>query len=110
MHMQCVQEVIHAYNAICTIRLQFAFIYFFNLHFGQSILVLPRVFSKTGLVLSALVVTAVAGVNCITTFYMVEAMAITNACFRFESKRKTGLVNVRKFSDQEVSYGHVHMC
>ena len=70
--------------------MQFAFIYFFNLHLGQGIITIPKLISKTGLLLSTLLITAIAGVNFITSSFVLEAMGIANAL-----KRK-GLLNIRK--------------
>ena len=70
--------------------MQFAFIYFFNLHLGQGIITIPKLISKTGLLLSTLLITAIAGVNFITSSLVLEAMGIANAL------EKKGLLNIRK--------------
>ena len=76
--------------------MQFAFIYFFNLHLGQGIILLPKLISKTGLLLSTLLITAIAGVNFITSSHVVEAMGIANA---LNIRQKRGLPNVEKTTD-----------
>ena len=67
---------------------QFAFIYFFNLHLGQGIIILPKLVSRTGLLLSTLLLTCIAGVNFITGTHVLEAMGIANACYRLEARRR----------------------
>ena len=65
----------------------FAFIYYFNLHLGQGIIILPKLVSRTGLLLSTLILTCIAGVNFITGTHILEAMGIANAWYRLEAKR-----------------------
>ena len=65
---------------------QFAFIFLFNGAVGQAIIYLPKALSKAGLLLSILLLTAIAGVNYITAILIVEAMAIANAYSKHEAK------------------------
>ena len=67
--------------------LQFAFVYMINGMFGQAIIILPKLVSRTGLLLSTLLLTCIAGVNFITTTHVLEAMGIANACYRLEERR-----------------------
>ena len=84
--------------------MQFAFIYFFNLHFGQSMVILPKVVSKSGLLLSPLLMFIIVSVNIITSAHVLEAMGIANACSRLESiRRKTGVLNIQ---DVSIHYSH----
>lgn len=84
--------------------MQFAFIYFFNLHLGQGIITIPKLISKTGLLLSTLLITAIAGVNFITSSFVLEAMGIANAL-----KRK-GLLNIHKTTKVSVIVLARHEC
>ena len=68
--------------------LQFAFIYFVNLHLAQGIIIVPKLVSRTGLLLSTLLLACIAGVNFITATHILEAMSIANACYRLETRRK----------------------
>ena len=67
---------------------QFAFIYFFNLHLGQGIIILPKLVSRTGLLLSILLLACIVGVNLITGTHILEAMGIANACYRLEARKR----------------------
>lgn len=83
-----------------TLFLQFAFIYFFNLHLGQGIIILPKLISKTGLLLSTLLIAAIASVNFVTSSHVLEAMGIANA---LEVRRKRGLPNAHAHKTTNVS-------
>ena len=48
---------------------------------------MPKLVSRTGLLLSTLLLTCIAGVNFITGTNVLEAMGIANACYRLEEKR-----------------------
>ena len=87
--------------------MQFAFIYFFNLHLGQGIIILPKLISRTGLLLSTLLITCIASVNFITSAHVLEAMGIANAYSRLQSKCKTAILNVQGASDSvSIYYSH----
>ena len=55
--------------------------------FGQAVIVLPKLVSRAGLLLSTLLLTCIAGVNFITTTHVLEAMGIANACYRLKDRR-----------------------
>ena len=75
------------------LNVQFAFIYFLNLHLAQAIIILPKLISKTGLLLSSLMIAAIAGVNFITSSHVLEAMGIANA---LNVRQKRGLPSIHK--------------
>ena len=69
--------------------LQFAIVYFINLHLAQGIIIVPKLVSRTGLLLSTLLLVCIAGVNFITATHVLEAMGIANACYRLETRRES---------------------
>lgn len=85
---------------------QFAFIYFFNLHLGQGIILLPKLISKTGLLLSTLLITAIAAVNFITSSHVLEAMGIANA---LNVRQKRGLPNCHNTTNVSLLEMHFNM-
>ena len=86
---------------ICYLIPQFAFIYFFNLHLGQGIILLPKLISKTGLLLSTLLITAIAAVNFVTSSHVLEAMGIANA---LNVRQKRGLPNSHNTTNVSLHY------
>ena len=78
--------------------IQFAFIFLFNGAVGQAIIYLPKALSKAGLLLSILLLTAIAGVNYITAILVVEAMAIANAYSNMKQRVREGLQTAAVFT------------
>ena len=65
---------------------------------------MPKLVSRTGLLLSTLLLTSIAGVNFITATHVLEAMGIANACYRLEAKR-------RKLTTKGLDVrAHTHTC
>ena len=70
--------------------------YIFNLIIGVGALSLPKAFSQAGLALGTLLLFMLAFMSYMTSTFMVEAMAIANALFRF--KKRSGLGESSKLS------------
>lgn len=70
--------------------------YIFNLIIGVGALSLPKAFSDAGLVLGTLLLIMLAFMSYMTATFMIEAMAIANALFRF--KKRNGLDETGKLS------------
>ena len=49
---------------------------------------MPKLVSRTGLLLSTLLLVCIAGVNFITGTHVLEALGIANACYRLEMRRR----------------------
>ena len=49
---------------------------------------MPKLVSRTGLLLSTLLLVCIAAVNFITGTHVLEAMGIANACYRLETRRR----------------------
>ncbi len=65
---------------------QFGFVYIFNLIIGVGALSLPKAFSQAGIILGTLLLFMLAFMSYMTATFMIEAMAIANALFKFRQR------------------------
>ena len=80
-------------------HVQFGFVYIFNLIIGVGALSLPKAFSQAGVILGTLLLFMLAFMSYMTATFMIEAMAIANALFKFrersgQSKRSSKLSSI----------------
>ncbi len=73
--------------------------YIFNLIIGVGALSLPKAFSQAGVILGTLLLFMLAFMSYMTATFMIEAMAIANALFKFrersgQSKRSSKLSSI----------------
>ena len=66
-------------------------------------LTIPKLVSKTGLLLSTLLLASIAGVNLITGSHVLEAMGIANACYRLEARRRKSVTISKEMKDVSIA-------
>ena len=67
----------------CVYSWKVAFAYIFNLIFAAGALALPKAFAQTGIILGLITLGMLVLMSYCTSTFIVEAMAITNAIFRY---------------------------